>query len=710
MNPLFHPYVVTAYLTSFATLAIGAFVFQKSRRSPIHRSFLIFCFSIAQWSFFTALHPIQSDPAWALFWSRVCHIGALFIPVFFYYFTLRLTGKERRLPLITGFLTAILLITINFTTRLFTAGLRNDVGLPNFTKAAPLYFILIAFFCSYVLLSLAHLGKEISLSTGTRKKHLQYFFLASVAGFGIGVVNFFPVYGLTIWPYPYSAACGALYALVIAYAILRHKLFDIELVIKKGLVFGILFGTVYVAVSGVIFLVGYLLTKPPLPFLSGVSIALAMLLYEPLKAGLTRITNSFLFQKKIPYTALIHALTDKLAKTRDSQSLSEEITNFLTQQMTLEWAGLYLREDSGGFFKLRSATANPPLTELSEEDLPVSLVRGKQTPFILSPFDIESDLPPGMKDRLRQDKIEALIPIIVEQNLYGVLLLGKKKSDDVFTAEDEALLQTLKDEAGMFFLSAKLLKEATRSSLELAQRMKMGGVRKLSGGVHHEVRNPLHAAMIEANTVVTRIRAGQSAPIPIKAYAAEIQQRSMKMNDCLRRIRNSLTRFSQFARPEGSLELSPVPLKEEVDKFLELMREGQKLDQIVVHNDVSEGVFILASRGALQEILFNLFNNAYEAMQSEGELFLSSRANGELVEFRMRDTGPGIREEILPYIFESYFSTKSDSESVGIGLPIVKHHVESLGGTVEVSRPGPERGAEFLVKLRKAQKEIEAKT
>ncbi len=705
MNPLFHPYVVTGYLTAIATLVVGVFVFSKSTRSPVHRSFLIFCATIAQWSFFTALQAMTRDYALAHFWSKFCHIGAMLIPVFFYYFTLVITGKVRRVRLAIGFLFAFVLIVLNFATSLFIPGMRSDVGVPNFTKAGTFYFLMILFFSAYVFLALVHLWKEIQISRGARKKHLQYFFLASAIGFGIGGVNFFPVYGLTFLPYPYSAACGAIYASVIAYAILRDKLFDIELAVKKGLVFGILFGAVYVAVSGSIFLAGYFLAKQPLPFLSGVSIALAMLLYEPLKAGLTGMTNSFLFQKRIAYTELVHALTDRLAKTRDLQSLAAEIADFLTREMALDWAGFYLRADSTGLFKLLSATAETPLVELTQEDLPVSLLRDRKTPLILSPFDVEGDIAPAAKESLRRDRIEALVPILVEQNLYGILLLGKKKSDDVFTAEDEALLRTLKDEAGMFFLSAKLLKEATRSSLELAQRMKMAAVRKLSGGVHHEVRNPLHTVAHESDTIITDVRSRMYRQMPVESFAAEIRKLCWIMIESLQRGKNSLSRFARFASPGSDPELAPVSLREELEKFLELMREGQKLDQIRIHNAVEASVFVLASEGALQEIFFNLFNNAYEAMRGQGELFLSSSVNGEYAEFRIRDTGPGIRPEVVPYIFESYFTTKVDSEAVGLGLAITKHHAESFGGSIEASNSGHDGGAEFILRLKRADKE-----
>ena len=142
MNPAFHPYVVTGYLTAMATMAVGLFVFIKNTRSPVHRSFLIFCAAIAQWSFFTALEAMTLDYEQAFFWSKFCHIGAMLIPVFFYYFTLKITGKERRISLVIGFVFALIITVLNFITPFFIPGMRSDVGVRHFARAGSLYFSL----------------------------------------------------------------------------------------------------------------------------------------------------------------------------------------------------------------------------------------------------------------------------------------------------------------------------------------------------------------------------------------------------------------------------------------------------------------------------------------------------------------------------------------------------------------------------------------
>lgn len=701
MNPILHPYVATAFLTSFVTFGVGIFVFIKNRKSPVHQSFLWFSLAIWQWSFFTALEGIQTSYSWALFLGRFCHIGVMLIPVFFYYFTLKITGRVKRWTLRIGFFGATLFIISIFLFPQFISHMANDMGPNFFIQAGPLYFLVILFFAFFVGLALWHLACEIYASRGARKKHLEYYFLASILGFGIGVFNFFPVYRVLVPPYPYSAACGAIYSCVIAYAILKHQLFDIEVMAMKGIVFGILFLVVNLGVSGFIFLASYLVAGP-LPILSPISIALAMLIYEPLRDILIKLTNRFLFQKKMNYLVLIHNLTDKLSKTRDVQTLSSEIVNFLIGELGLEWTGLYLKENIDSDFILSSSKGANTADFLKRDSWIAALARDLKKPLILSPFDVVSDIEPELKAKLRENRVEAIVPIFLESCLFGILLLGKKKSDDAFSGEDEALLQTLMEEMTMLFLSAKLLKELTRSQLKLAQCVKMTGVTRLARGVHHEVRNPLHAIAISATSMLEACKTGRFQALTPEDLDFIISRQSLLFLRDIARITDSLNRFSQFARPEEDIEIDSFSLKQKVKKFFELMQDGHSLDHIKVHVEIPDSIHVLTSENSIQQILYYLFNNSYDAMRGKGEIFVKLKGvtNG-IAEISFRDNGSGIPKEIMKNIFDPFFTTKIDSESAGLGLCIAKFHLERIGASIEVV-PRLEVGAEFIIRLRNA--------
>ncbi len=674
---LWQAYVVTGFLTAFTTLCVGIFVYSKNAKSVAHRAFMLLALAIFQWSFCTALQGMQTQLAPALFWGRICHIGVLFIPVFFYYFALKMTTAKSEAFLRTGFWFAGLLCIAVLFTPYFIPTERANVGVNFIVQAGPLYAVIIAFFVFYVLLSLAQFYTAIRHSTGARKKHLEYFFWASVIGYGIGVINFFPAYGITVPPYPYSAACGAIYFWIIGYAILKHQLFDIEIFFKKGMVFAMLFGVVYGIVSGVIYFAGLLTLGAAKPWMPPFSIALAMLIYEPLKKLLENWTHRFLFQKKRQAVSRIQTLSAGLSLEAGRGSiLPDRIVNFLTKEMELKWCAFY-----------------PPEHPLA------SLLVAVNRPLLLPPLSFEARTP--IEEKLRSEGIEAVVPIKSENEFWGILVFGSKKSDEPYNQEDEALLHFLQNELGMLFLSAKLLAETIRSGLELSQRAKMASLRHLARGVHHEVRNPLHTMALFASATLDEMNKGHAKRQSADVWLGEIEDRTRSMQEEIGRIRDSLSRFAQFARP-GEENPRSLLLTEQIDKFLALMREGHKLDEIQVQKTIPEAIKVTATEGMLQEALFSLFMNSFESMAGKGQVALKAQVQDDnQICLAIKDSGPGIPKQILPKVFEPHFTTKADTGAAGISLSTIKHRIERLGGRIEVkSEPG--QGAEFLLYFKQA--------
>lgn len=100
----------------------------------------------------------------------------------------------------------------------------------------------------------------------------------------------------------------------------------------------------------------------------------------------------------------------------------------------------------------------------------------------------------------------------------------------------------------------------------------------------------------------------------------------------------------------------------------------------------------------LQQVFINLINNSLDAMPKGGRLsFLTTKQNGH-VEVHCRDTGPGIRKEIIPRIFDPLFTTKERERGSGFGLTVVQQIIREHGGVIEVANQ-EDAGAEFIIKL-----------
>jgi C4-dicarboxylate-specific signal transduction histidine kinase len=107
---------------------------------------------------------------------------------------------------------------------------------------------------------------------------------------------------------------------------------------------------------------------------------------------------------------------------------------------------------------------------------------------------------------------------------------------------------------------------------------------------------------------------------------------------------------------------------------------------------------VLTRPGELEQVVFNIFLNAAQAMQGAGSIEAQARANGKQVVLSIRDSGPGIAQEHLKRVFEPFFTTKQPGEGTGLGLAISYEIVHELGGTIQAANAAA-RGAVFEISL-----------
>jgi two-component system NtrC family sensor kinase len=94
---------------------------------------------------------------------------------------------------------------------------------------------------------------------------------------------------------------------------------------------------------------------------------------------------------------------------------------------------------------------------------------------------------------------------------------------------------------------------------------------------------------------------------------------------------------------------------------------------------------VLASKNQLRQVFLNLLSNAKDAMPEGGELTINTQGNGKQVRVQVTDTGVGIKPENLDKIFETFFTTKTDTvKGVGLGLSVCYGFIKDHGGDITV--------------------------
>ncbi len=206
-------------------------------------------------------------------------------------------------------------------------------------------------------------------------------------------------------------------------------------------------------------------------------------------------------------------------------------------------------------------------------------------------------------------------------------------------------------------------------------------VEAIAAGIAHEVRNPLNALQINLGILEQEL----SEIVPDRN--SHVFQVIGKIAGELRSLDNFVTEFLRFARPPRP-KLEPVavrPLLADLVTFIgpECARKG-----VLLSLAVAGGPETVAADGfQLKHAVLNLVLNAIQATAGGGSITIEVGGDAQTLEIAVHDTGEGMAEEILPRVFDAFFTTREGG--TGLGLPIARRIVEAHGGSLAVrSREG----------------------
>jgi two-component system, NtrC family, sensor kinase len=220
--------------------------------------------------------------------------------------------------------------------------------------------------------------------------------------------------------------------------------------------------------------------------------------------------------------------------------------------------------------------------------------------------------------------------------------------------------------------------ELSHAHRQIVQMEKMASLGKLSATVAHELNNPLAGILTYAKLVGRSVGEERFEPgerEEIARYLDLIQKESRRCGDI---VKNLLV-FARVSGGEFALQhLNPI-----LERATMLVRHHLEITGIRLESSAIAGDdAIVCDADQIQQALLALLVNAVEAMPQGGTLTLRAVEERETVRIDVGDTGVGIPPEVLPHVFEPFFSTKEGGTGVGLGLSVVYGIVQRHGGTV----------------------------
>jgi signal transduction histidine kinase len=235
----------------------------------------------------------------------------------------------------------------------------------------------------------------------------------------------------------------------------------------------------------------------------------------------------------------------------------------------------------------------------------------------------------------------------------------------------------------------------------LNEQSKMAAMGEMIGNIAHQWRQPLSAISTAATGIIIQ-----------KEYNMFEEDKLVKtcsiINDNAQYLSRTIDDFKNFIKGDRTRKI--FNLNNNIESFLHLVDSSIKNNQIKIILDLQEDIQIDGYENELIQCLINIFNNAKDALKEKniGErlIFISTYINEDKTIIKIKDNAGGIQPEVLPHVFEAYFTTKHKSQGTGLGLNMTYNLiVNGMSGNIEVKNITYEyegnnySGAEFFISL-----------
>jgi signal transduction histidine kinase len=309
---------------------------------------------------------------------------------------------------------------------------------------------------------------------------------------------------------------------------------------------------------------------------------------------------------------------------------------------------------------------------------------------LVSEIELQSSLSRVMKtgecEMAAAPVSRVLVPITTSTGIAGALAVASARPD-AFDIEDAQLFEAFGRKAGIALENARLYRETLQ-----ANRLKDEFVAMIS----HELRTPL--TPILGGIYMIRSEPQNDA---LFARALDLIERNAKTQV---KIVDDLLDISRALSGKLRLNMEPVDLSRVVHAALETVRPASEAKSIFIDIRLTapSGV-VSGDADRLQQVVWNLLANSVKFTPHAGRISVELTEKNGHAEIRVSDTGIGIEAQFLPHVFERFRQANTSRTrphgGLGLGLAIVRHLVESHGGTIQAQSSGDQQGATFVVRL-----------
>lgn len=272
----------------------------------------------------------------------------------------------------------------------------------------------------------------------------------------------------------------------------------------------------------------------------------------------------------------------------------------------------------------------------------------------------------------------------------GLILMGAQ-APAAFSRWHQDTLSLLGTLAAVAWKNLELHAETLAAQGQLVQSSKMAAVGQLAAGVAHEMNTPLGSVMLNVESAIKVMRSNPD----------QAETRLTKAKEMVQRTRGIVEKLLYYSRQSEHGRV-PTDLGNLVADTLQLVGHSLTIDQVKVETQLGQVRRVPTNQNEIQQVICNLLLNARDAMVSTPgsprNILISTFEDEGWACIAVRDSGPGMTEELQARVLEPFFTTKPVGQGTGLGLSISQQILVAHNGTLKVeSAVG--QGSKFTIRL-----------
>ena len=701
--------MLTNYLlaiTALFTFSLGLLVFINSSKKSSNKEFFYFTTMLTGWTIVNIFANITAELNMALFWSRTTVVFGALIPYYLllFSFSFPIENKITKFKKIALFVPAFVLVILSYT----DLNISSATAYAAEIKTGLVYTIFVVYLMTYAVWSIVSIVQSSRKTHGMRKEQAMYLLAAiiSLAVPSVIIAGILPVVGITqlasitpIFVIPMVA--------IMSYAMLRHQLMDIRVIVTRSLAFifsmaiiGVLYGVIAFQV-----LTRILPSDTSASTLQVFYTLLAIFLaftFQPIRLLFEKATDAVFYRDKYDPQQLINSIGLVLVEEIVIDDLCNKIAKELQNKMKITHIDIIVFNKKEMVFKTNNS-AIVASTKLLE-DL-------RQLP---SGLNYSEDLSPGTKLQvLKKHKITICLELKTSEGFLGYILFGDKQSGQIYNEVDKKTLTIVAGELSIALENANAFLEISNFNTTLQHKvdsatsnLKQANLQlkeldeakdEFISMASHQLRTPLTTV----KGYVSMLDEGDFGKL-----TKEQQQTIVLVLDGSNRMARLIDDLLNISRMEAGkfyIDAQKLDLYKIVSEEFESLKNFAvtKKVHIALVKPKSEVPIMLLDENKTRQVVMNLIDNAINYSQPPsggGKAEITLEQVGKQIVFKVIDNGIGVPADQQPKLFTKMFRARNAKEvrpdGTGLGLYLVKRVIEDQGGKI-IFKSKPGKGSEF---------------